>query len=68
MLRSPQTDDYELQTVDGDWDIWLGRVESTRVKISCNKCFDDTDCNLNGVCGQEGKCECNKSGDVSSLI
>ena len=28
------------------------------VDIVCNECNDDADCNLNGVCKEDGRCEC----------
>ena len=33
-------------------------VDKLAVEILCNECNDDADCNLNGVCKKDGKCEC----------
>ena len=58
LLRSPQTDEYDLLNVQGEWSIWVGRIDTTKVSISCNTCNDDVDCNLNGECQDNGTCKC----------
>lgn len=58
LLRSPETASYNLLDVDGRWDIWTGVIHETDVSIKCNKCSEDSDCNLNGVCNSTGACEC----------
>eukprot|EP00578_Thalassiosira_sp_NH16_P005900 CAMPEP_0181135596 /NCGR_PEP_ID=MMETSP1071-20121207/32735_1 /TAXON_ID=35127 /ORGANISM="Thalassiosira sp., Strain NH16" /LENGTH=293 /DNA_ID=CAMNT_0023222251 /DNA_START=170 /DNA_END=1048 /DNA_ORIENTATION=- len=56
LLRSPDTDSFELLDVSGsEWDLWQGKIESAVLHISCNECDDDTDCNLNGKCVDEGR-------------
>lgn len=67
LLRSPETEEYDLLNVQGEWNIWLGRIATTKVSISCNACNDNTDCNLNGVCQEDGTCKC-KSGAVRELF
>ncbi|KAL7536191.1 hypothetical protein ACHAXR_006980 [Thalassiosira sp. AJA248-18] len=57
LLRSPDTDEYDLRYVDGDWSIWTGVVGKTEVSIACNTCSDNVDCNLNGQC-VDGECKC----------
>lgn len=58
LLRSPETTEFDLLNVQGDWSIWLGRIDTTRVGMSCNECMSDTDCNLNGICQKDGTCKC----------
>ncbi len=48
LLRSPETDSYDLLTVGGSWGIWLGRIDNTEVNYACNACNEAADCNLNG--------------------
>ena len=43
LLRSPETDEYDLLNVQGEWSIWLGRIDTTSVSISCNRCREDAD-------------------------
>lgn len=59
LLRSPETTEYDLLDVPGDWSIWLGVIDTSTVSYSCNRCNEDTDCNLNGNC-IDGKCMCNR--------
>jgi len=59
LLRSPATDGFDLLEADGKWQIWTGVVGETEVSSMCNRCFDDSDCNLNGVCKKSnGTCTC----------
>ena len=58
LLRSPETDEYDLLLEQGKWSIWLGRIDTTSVSISCNRCREDADCNLNGKCEDDGTCTC----------
>jgi len=66
LLRSPETEEYDLLNVAGEWNIWVGRIDTTKVSFSCNACNDDVDCNLNGVCQEDGTCKC-KLGATSYL-
>ena len=50
---------YDLLDVDGEWSIWLGRIDKSRVEYTCATCSDNASCNLNGVCNGGGKCDCN---------
>ena len=91
LLRSPETDSFDLTTVDGAWSIWTGVIGTTDVSIECNTCYvsladfahcfnspctltrpietiqDDVDCNLNGVCDTNGRCQCNREIDREFL-
>lgn len=58
LLRSETTDAYDIEDVQGPWQVWRGLIETTDVQISCNECNDDDDCNLNGICEKNGRCEC----------
>ena len=58
LLRSPATDEFDLLDVDGKWQFWAGDISETEVKISCDECEDNSDCNLNGICNSDGECEC----------
>lgn len=65
LLTSPKTEEYDLLEVAGDWRIWLGKIETTKVSIACNECDNAADCNLNGQC-VDGVCKCKESPEVSS--
>lgn len=43
LLRSPETNEYDLMNVDGDWKIWTGLVSTSTVSIQCNSCNDNVD-------------------------
>jgi len=58
LLRSEETEVYDIEEVQGPWQVWAGVIRKTDVEILCNECNDDADCNLNGVCKKDGKCEC----------
>lgn len=66
LLRSPQTDEFDLMNVGTDWSIWTGVIGKTQVSFACNKCSDNTDCNLNGQC-IDGECKCNNGAGVQYL-
>lgn len=57
LLRSPETEEFDLLEIDGSWQVWTSGIEDTSVSIKCNECVSDSDCNLNGVC-DNGKCDC----------
>ncbi len=57
LLRSAETDEFDLLNVDGSWKVWVGVIDSTEVSVSCNICSENTDCNLNGQC-VDGSCKC----------
>ncbi|KAL7532966.1 hypothetical protein ACHAWF_004301 [Thalassiosira exigua] len=51
LLRSPDTEAYDLMDVQGEWSIWVGRIEQgVDFTLRCNECKTDMDCNMNGVC------------------
>ena len=58
LLRSEETQVYDIEEVQGPWQIWAGVIGITDVRISCNECDEDADCNLNGECKPDGSCEC----------
>jgi len=58
LLRSEETEVYDIEEVKGPWQVWQGVIEATDVRISCNECDENADCNLNGVCQKDGTCEC----------
>eukprot|EP00984_Skeletonema_dohrnii_P016809 scaffold7526_cov115-Skeletonema_dohrnii-CCMP3373.AAC.8 len=58
LLRSEETDVYDIEQVQGPWQVWAGVIGKTDVDITCNECNDNADCNLNGECTKDGKCEC----------
>mmetsp|Transcript_21329 Transcript_21329/g.32560 ORF Transcript_21329/g.32560 Transcript_21329/m.32560 type:complete len:501 (-) Transcript_21329:217-1719(-) len=60
LLRSEETDVYDIEEVQGPWQVWAGVIGKTDVDITCNECNDNADCNLNGECKKDGKCECFK--------
>mmetsp|Transcript_20106 Transcript_20106/g.36329 ORF Transcript_20106/g.36329 Transcript_20106/m.36329 type:complete len:387 (-) Transcript_20106:335-1495(-) len=58
LLRSPNTEAFDLLEVSGQWSIWVGIINNdASIKMTCNGCKDDTECNLNGKC-VGGKCSC----------
>jgi hypothetical protein len=66
LLRSDETEVYDIMDVKGPWQVWKGVIEMTDVRISCNWCDDDEDCNLNGICQKkDGSCKCYE--DVSGV-
>ena len=58
LVRSETTNVYDIEDVQGPWQVWRGVIEMTDVQITCNECSDDDDCNLNGICKENGNCEC----------
>ena len=56
LLRSPETDKFDLLDVDGSFQIWAGDISETEVSIVCDECQDNSDCNLNGICNANGEC------------
>ncbi|KAL7534025.1 hypothetical protein ACHAXR_005587 [Thalassiosira sp. AJA248-18] len=66
LLRSPETDEYNLLNVVGDWQVWVGVIGNAEVSISSNECKGNSDCNLNGKC-EEGECKCNSEDGVQYL-
>lgn len=60
LLRSPETDVFDfLEVGDGGWQVWAGVISDTKLSSVCNKCSDDSDCNLNGECNtSNGECKC----------
>ena len=58
MLRSPETDSFDLLEVDSQWSVWIGSISTTTVSTECDFCDSDVDCNLNGICNNNGLCDC----------
>ena len=67
LLRSPTTKEFDLLDVNGEWQIWIGRIEKTHLEYSCALCNDDADCNLNGACNEEQRCDCKSEGEIKYL-
>ena len=68
LLRSPETETFNLLDVEGKWDLWAGDIVKAEVAAVCNECTDNYDCNLNGVCNMSSKkCECNYEDGVQYL-
>jgi len=57
LLRSPETDSFNLLEVDSHWSVWIGSISTTTVSTECDSCDTDVDCNLNGNC-IKGQCDC----------
>jgi len=66
LLRSQETDEFDLLNVDTSWEIWMGVISNTEVSYACNECSDETDCNLNGHCVNK-KCVCDSDDGVEIL-
>eukprot|EP00984_Skeletonema_dohrnii_P035342 scaffold34997_cov183-Skeletonema_dohrnii-CCMP3373.AAC.1 len=61
LLRSERTELFDIEEVNQmNWEVWQGVIETTDVRITCNECNDDEDCNLNGACKRDGSCDCSK--------
>ena len=65
LLRSPETDSFDVLDATGKWDMWVGVLGTTDVSITCNRCFENSDCNLNGECSDDGKCVCYNGNGVN---
>eukprot|EP00984_Skeletonema_dohrnii_P028459 scaffold18452_cov71-Skeletonema_dohrnii-CCMP3373.AAC.1 len=66
LLRSQPYPGFDLGGAAGGWQIWEGKIVPTDVSLTCDKCKDDADCNLNGECNN-GKCQCRKQDGVMYL-
>eukprot|EP00579_Thalassiosira_antarctica_P007523 CAMPEP_0201903964 /NCGR_PEP_ID=MMETSP0902-20130614/55751_1 /ASSEMBLY_ACC=CAM_ASM_000551 /TAXON_ID=420261 /ORGANISM="Thalassiosira antarctica, Strain CCMP982" /LENGTH=287 /DNA_ID=CAMNT_0048438033 /DNA_START=945 /DNA_END=1808 /DNA_ORIENTATION=- len=63
LLRSPDTQAYDLMDVSGEWEIWVGVINhGAKMDSTCNECQDNTDCNLNGMCTDDKQCHCTNKG------
>ena len=58
LLRSEDTTEFDLLNVGSQWRIWISRISTTTLTYTCNECNENSDCNLNGVCTDEGECVC----------
>ena len=67
ILRSPETEEFDLLNVPSNWQVWTGVISTTEVHTACNECNDATDCNLNGQC-VEGSCKCDNTSGVRDLF
>mmetsp|Transcript_18565 Transcript_18565/g.40374 ORF Transcript_18565/g.40374 Transcript_18565/m.40374 type:complete len:500 (+) Transcript_18565:347-1846(+) len=62
LLRSPETSEFNLLDVTGDWSIWTGSIQQNgHFSAVDNRCIDVVDCNYNGEC-ENGKCICSDNG------
>ena len=54
LWRSQETDDYELTSTSGSaWEAWVGKVKPlVFVSITCNECYETSDCNYHGTVSQ----------------
>lgn len=66
LLRNQQTRGYDLLSVEGDWDTWVGIIEKMPVSVVCNECHKESDCNLKGEC-ISGKCSCRNGNGAQYL-
>jgi len=66
LLRSEETEEYDLTNVGTKWKIWNGVISNTELSYVDNECSDTTDCNLNGQC-IDGECKCYKEDGVEFL-
>ena len=66
LLRSPETEEFDVLNVVGDWQVWVGVIGKTEVSITTNACTDISDCNLNGEC-INGLCVCTHEPGVSFM-
>lgn len=67
LLRSPDTSEYDLLKVVGNWKVWVGVIGKADVSIATNLCNDETDCNLHGQCVDQ-ECICDHEDGVSSSL
>ena len=65
LLRSPETNSFNILDASEKWDMWVGVLGTTDVSISCNRCSEKADCNLNGECSDDGRCICNNGNGVN---
>mmetsp|Transcript_7622 Transcript_7622/g.16602 ORF Transcript_7622/g.16602 Transcript_7622/m.16602 type:complete len:508 (+) Transcript_7622:542-2065(+) len=67
LLRSPDTDAYNLLEAPGGWSIWVGVImDDASIKTTCSGCNTDTDCNLHGQC-IDGNCNCRSNAGYYGL-
>ena len=57
LARSPETEDFDLKSLEGKWSVWTGNVEDTHISFECNECWDFSNCNYHGRC-VEKQCVC----------
>jgi len=38
LLRSEETDVFDIEEVEGQWQVWAGVISNAEVSISCNEC------------------------------
>lgn len=59
LLKSPETDSFNLLEVSGDWIIWTGTMNNgATFQTTCNTCDSVAECNYHGICTTDGTCEC----------
>ncbi|KAL9184898.1 hypothetical protein ACHAXT_002675 [Thalassiosira profunda] len=66
LMRTEETDEFDLLNYEGYWSIWTGVVGKTEIDIICNECVSNVDCNLNGKC-MNGLCQCKQNEEVQYL-
>ena len=68
LMKSPETNSYDLLDVLGDWSIWTGVIESgVHFHADCNECESVSDCNFHGKC-MGGVCHCRTRADADDYI
>lgn len=65
LLKSPETTSFDVLDAAGRWDMWVGVLGTTDVSITCNRCSESADCNLNGECSDDGRCICDSGKGVN---
>mmetsp|Transcript_9321 Transcript_9321/g.17369 ORF Transcript_9321/g.17369 Transcript_9321/m.17369 type:complete len:245 (-) Transcript_9321:603-1337(-) len=60
LIQSDVSVEYDLANIQTNWMFWTGSVTmgAQNVEIVCNKCQDESDCNYQGICLDEGLCLC----------
>lgn len=66
LLRSPETTEFNLLDVAGQWQVWTGVIEKAEITVKKNVCSDESDCNMNGQC-KDGKCICDEEDGVTFM-
>mmetsp|Transcript_39110 Transcript_39110/g.94141 ORF Transcript_39110/g.94141 Transcript_39110/m.94141 type:complete len:376 (-) Transcript_39110:222-1349(-) len=66
LLRSPETTEYDLLEIVGNWQVWVGIIGKAEVSVATNSCSDEDDCNMNGDCIND-KCVCKHEDGVEHL-
>jgi len=66
LLRSPETSEYNLLDVQGQWSIWTGNIQDNGYFSAVdNEAHGPVDCNYHGTVTDEGTCDCFREDGVS---